>query len=65
MFVIQAIISQFIGIALRLGAADAGKDRRLAVIERRLRLLALVRELKASGLRASELRSLERRLTRE
>lgn len=65
MFVIQPLISQLVGVAVRLVTALAGKDRRLSIIERRPRLLALVRELEASGLKTSDLRNLERQLTKE
>lgn len=62
---IQPLINQLVAAVFRLAAVLAGKDRRLAIIERRLRLLALARELETAGLDAADIRRLERQLTKE
>ena len=60
-----AIFVQFVGTALQFVAGLLSRDRRAMILERRAKVLALAKDLKAAGLTARDLRSLERQLTRE
>lgn len=56
---------QFVGTSLQFAAGLLTRDRRAMVLERRAKVLALAKDLKAAGLTARDLRLLERRVTRE
>lgn len=58
-------LGQLIGALLQFLSGLLSRDRRSVVIERRVRVLSLFREMRSAGLTAAELRELERRLTSE
>ena len=62
---IQSALGHLVGALVQLSVARFGRDRRTLVVERRLKVLALAKELKAEGLTAGQLRRLEQQLTRD
>ena len=62
---VQSVANQIISTLLQLLMMIASRDRRSVILERRAKVLALAKDLKAAGMSATELRKLERSLTRE
>jgi hypothetical protein len=65
MSLVQSVFNQLAGALFQFVLTIASRDRRALVIERRAKVLALAREMKAVGITATQLRTLERRLTSE
>jgi hypothetical protein len=63
MQIIISSLGQIIGPLSQLIVASLGRDRRSVVLERRKKVIALARDMKAAGLTPKKLRDLERRLT--
>lgn len=62
---VQSVANQIIGALLQLLMMIVSRDRRSVILERRAKVLALAKDLKAAGMSATDLRKLERSLTRE
>ena len=65
MSLIQSLVVKAAETAFRFLLSLTGRDRRLAIIERRSKVLMLFRDMKAAGVNSAQLRTLERRLTDE
>ena len=62
---VQSVANQVVGALLQLLMMIASRDSRSMIIERRAKVLALAKDMKAAGVSAAELRKLERNLIRE
>ena len=61
----QSISNQVVGALLQFLTTVLSRDRCALIIERRSKVLALAKEMKAVGVSPAQLRRLEHHLTRE
>ena len=62
---VKSIAGQILGALLQLLMTIVSRDHKTLILDRRAKVLALAKDLKAAGMSATELRKLERSLTRE
>ena len=62
---LQSVIGQVVGIALQFLLDCLKHDRRADVLDRRAKVLNLVKEMRAANVTPQQLRQFERRLTDE
>jgi len=65
MLLVQSVFGQVSGALFQFVLAILSRDRRALILERRAKVLSLAKEMKAAGFTATQLRDLERRLTKE
>ncbi len=65
MWLVHSVIGPAVGMVLQFVLDVLRRDRRLAVLERRARVLNIVKEMRAAHVTPAQLRQLERRLTKE
>lgn len=62
---VQSVVGQVLGMALQFVLDCLKHDRRAVVLERRAKVLRLVKEMRAAHVTPQQLRQFERRLTDE